>query len=215
MWKHSLFPLGAPFALLPGASLLTYIDETARLLGGPPGGGGGRAPMLATRLRNGGGAIEGISNVSELAMGARTGGAKLARLGIGGGARAGSEGAWEAALSGELPTPGRGGGGGAPRTGVLGADDEDNASLNGRGGGGGAARKDVPADERAGISGACRRDGRAGGPAEAAFEAFFNDSSKKNEAKENTHKVVEEYQSHRGNYSRWHQQQRVAVDLVN
>jgi len=93
---HSLFPFGAPFALLPGASLATYIDETARLLGGGPGGGGG-APMLTTRFRDGGGAARGVSDVPELVIAVLTGdaggGARLVRLGIGGTARAGSEGA--------------------------------------------------------------------------------------------------------------------------
>jgi hypothetical protein len=163
-----------------------YMDETARLLGGPPGGGGG-APMLTTRLRSGGGVGAGVSDVSELAIGARIGGAgggaTFVRLGIGG-ARTGSEGACEAAPSDELPA-GRGGAGGAARTGVLGTDDGDNAALDGRGGGGGAARKEAPADGRTWISGAGRREGRAGGPAEAAFEAFFNVPSKKNESWEN------------------------------
>jgi hypothetical protein len=75
--------------------LATYIDETARLLGGGPGGGGG-APMLTTRFRDGGGA-RGVSDVPELAIAVLTGGAgggaRLVRLGIGGAARAGSEGA--------------------------------------------------------------------------------------------------------------------------
>ena len=53
-------------------------------------------------------------------------------------------------------------------------DDINDAALDGRSGCGGAARNGASTDERAGIPGAGLREGREGGPAEAAFEGVFN-----------------------------------------